>query len=337
MRVIDRNGLVYESIDYSPYLMHHGVKGMHWYIRRYQPYPGDYHGDGRFVGKETDKQLKLYRDLDNKIERRTNQLKKEFFNGNIPKNIMKLPVKDLNALDNFIQNDKQLSEWKKKRAITENNIIDTQDNFKRTGIKDVDDILKVINKYNIPAKPTGWDGNYTDTEKESIRIGLKSLPDMYDKHDPNNKYDMDWFVWEDQTIGMYAVADLARQGKSVSEIKEALKESYDASNKADKLNASSNAYKVYMEEAKQKSSTLFELGDFYIYGKNSFLESAYDEYINNCVKEANKNKSVLNNRISNTDKLASRASQMKSSGKTYAEIAKALGIPLSSVSYYLNL
>lgn len=45
------------DITKQNFLQHHGIIGMHWGIRRYQPYPKDYRGSGKFTGKKVSNML----------------------------------------------------------------------------------------------------------------------------------------------------------------------------------------------------------------------------------------------------------------------------------------
>lgn len=72
-------------------LYHHGVLGMHWGIRRYQPYPKGHKG-GKFVGKKQNigKATKAYQRKD------------------------KLTDQELNAVVNRIQSEQRLEEFSRK-------------------------------------------------------------------------------------------------------------------------------------------------------------------------------------------------------------------------------
>lgn len=58
-----------DYLQFRNELHHHGILGMHWGIRRFQPYPSDYNGDGKYTGNPVNRRNKSERRIKKRIDR----------------------------------------------------------------------------------------------------------------------------------------------------------------------------------------------------------------------------------------------------------------------------
>lgn len=65
---------------YSDELTHHGILGMKWGVRRYQPYPKGYHGSGKEVGDAVRKRTSGFTDNKNLRKLKTERNKIDYMN-----------------------------------------------------------------------------------------------------------------------------------------------------------------------------------------------------------------------------------------------------------------
>ena len=127
-------------------LMHYGVKGMHWGIRRYQPYPDG--ENGQFIGKKSAK----------KAQKSMNQ------NSYIYSNAKYMRNKSLNRAENFaIKAEKAHVKGKIKKSNKMLNKaykeLDDADFHKRTmnrAVESIEDTIKKLDKggYGVSSKAT---------------------------------------------------------------------------------------------------------------------------------------------------------------------------------------